>query len=198
MILKEDTLEEQRPHFSHKKVVCTTQVSPSGRRPGQHRPRRLFYYPREFQLHQRRICLVKIARTYHVAMWSTYLTDVHHHVSPTTRDAKLIELLHSMPCPACCVVFSRVTLCHTLTSHVVLSHVKCAEFCYVVFREIDTRHQTHPVCLSGAMSHRMTSVCRGNNPQQHVRARYTPVKICSLVKNICAAHIGLWCSAKKS
>ena len=37
---KEDTLEEQRPHFSHKKVVCTTQVSPSGRRPGRHRLRR--------------------------------------------------------------------------------------------------------------------------------------------------------------
>ena len=44
---KEDRLEEQRPHFSHKNVVCTTQVSPSGRRPEQNRPRRGSYSCRD-------------------------------------------------------------------------------------------------------------------------------------------------------
>ena len=44
VIHKKDTLEEQRPHFSHKNIVCTTQVSPSRRRPEQNRPRRRSYY----------------------------------------------------------------------------------------------------------------------------------------------------------
>ena len=54
----------------------------------------------EIQLRQRRICLVKIARTFHGAAWSTSLKHVDKHVSPTTPDAKLMELLHSLPCPA--------------------------------------------------------------------------------------------------
>ena len=52
----------------------------------------------EAQVRQRRICLVKIACTCHGAAWSTHLTDVDYHVSATTPDAKLIELLHFMPC----------------------------------------------------------------------------------------------------
>ena len=54
----------------------------------------------EVQAGQRRICLVKIARTCHEAAWSTHLTDVDNHVSATTLDAKLTELLHFMPCSA--------------------------------------------------------------------------------------------------
>ena len=52
------------------------------------------------QLCQRRIGLVKIARTCHGAARSTHLTDVDHHVSAMTLDAKLIELLHFLPCSA--------------------------------------------------------------------------------------------------
>ena len=55
----------------------------------------------EVQVRQRGICLVKIARTYRGALWSTHLTDVDNRVSATTLDAKLIEHLHFMPCPAC-------------------------------------------------------------------------------------------------
>ena len=55
----------------------------------------------EVQLCQRRIGLVKIARTCHGAARNTHLTDVDNHVCATTPDAKLIELLHLMPCPAC-------------------------------------------------------------------------------------------------
>ena len=55
----------------------------------------------EVKVLQRRICLVKIARTCHGAAWSTILTHVDRHVSPRTPDAKLIELLNSMPCPTC-------------------------------------------------------------------------------------------------
>ena len=40
VIHKEDTLEEQRPHFNHKNIVCTTRVSPSRLRPEHNRPRR--------------------------------------------------------------------------------------------------------------------------------------------------------------
>ena len=54
----------------------------------------------EVQVRQRGICLVKIARTCHAAAWSTHLTDVDDHVSATTLDAKLTELLHFMPCSA--------------------------------------------------------------------------------------------------
>ena len=54
----------------------------------------------EIQFRQRRICLVKNARTCHGAAWSTSLKHVDNHVSPTTPDAKLMELLQSMPCPA--------------------------------------------------------------------------------------------------
>ena len=55
----------------------------------------------EDELRQRRICLVKNARTCHGAAWSTNLTHVDNHVSPTTLDAELIELPHYVPCPAC-------------------------------------------------------------------------------------------------
>ena len=54
----------------------------------------------EVQDRKRRIGLVKIARTCHGAARSTHLTDVDHHVSAMTLDAKLVELLHFMPCPA--------------------------------------------------------------------------------------------------
>ena len=80
----------------------------------------------EVQVRQRRVRLVKNARACHGAAWSTHLTHVDNHVSPMTPDAKLIELPHSMPCPACRghrrfkkesrVVFSRVNLCHTPVS----------------------------------------------------------------------------------
>ena len=39
VVYKEDTLEE-RPHFNHKKIVCTTRVSPSRLRQEHNRPRR--------------------------------------------------------------------------------------------------------------------------------------------------------------
>ena len=86
----------------------------------------------EVKVLQRRICLVKNARACHGAARSTSLKDVDHHVSPTTPDAKLIELPHSVPCPArrghrrfkkeIRVVLSRVNLCHTPVSRYGISY----------------------------------------------------------------------------
>ena len=86
----------------------------------------------EVQDRQRRIGLVKIERSCHGVAWSTHLRDVDHHVCATTPDAKLVELLHFMPCPCVSwtpslqkesrVVFSRVNLCHTPVSRYGISY----------------------------------------------------------------------------
>ena len=119
----------------------------------------------EVQVRQRRICLVKIARTFHGATWSTHLTHVDNHVSPTTPHAKLMELLRSMPCPACrdfvdtensqelysCVDHRHVECIHTISIH----HQKTS------LREVKTRHRIHPTPThpmpSRAASHLCTS-----------------------------------------
>ena len=117
----------------------------------------------EVQVRQRRVCLVRIARTFHGATWSTHLTLVDNHVSPTTPHAKLMELLHSMPCPACrdfvdteksqklysCVDQWRVECIHTISIH----HQKTS------LREVKTRHRIHPTPHSpNAIACRLTHV----------------------------------------
>ena len=133
----------------------------------------------EVQVLQRRICLVKNARTCHGTAWSTHLTHVDNHVSPMTLDAKLIELLHSMPCPACrglCGHGKRtsivVLLCHVMAEVIILCHSrpckmyshhlnKLPKTCGGVLREVKTRHRIHPTLThpmpSRAASHLCTS-----------------------------------------
>ena len=104
-----------------------------------------------YQLCQRRIGLVKIERACQGAAWSTHLTDVDNHVCATTPDAKLIELLHFMPCPAGRELCgSCVTLCHKLSCCVVHWPVESIQDLNTspetlggVLRCLKTRHRTH-------------------------------------------------------
>ena len=131
----------------------------------------------EIQVRQRRICLVKIARTFHGAAWSTSLKHVDNHVSPTTLDAKLIELLHSMPCPARRGLCGHGKITSTPVSrqgisyHVMFVSRACGMYshhlntspktCGGVLREVKTRHRSHPTPThpmpSRAASHLCTS-----------------------------------------
>ena len=98
VIHKKDTLDEQRPQ---PRTLCAQhKCRPQG---GGQRTTALVadLITVDVQDRQRRIGLVKIERSCHGVAWSTHLTDVDHHVSAMTLDAKLIELLHFMPCPAC-------------------------------------------------------------------------------------------------
>ena len=110
----------------------------------------------EVKVLQRRICLVKTARTCHGAAWSTLLTNVDY-VSPTTPDAKLIKLLHFISCPTCRghrrfkkevrVVFSRVNLWHTLVSRYGMSyHVVSITGLWNVFTS--SQHITLKACFA--------------------------------------------------
>ena len=137
----------------------------------------------EVQDGQRGICLVKIARTCHAAAWSTHLTDVDDHVSATTLDAKLIELLHFMPCSAgrelcgqrkrtfkscphvsrhgisCHVVsFTGMWHVHTTSTH----HHRPPEACLAEFRQRHRIHPTltHPMPSRAASAHNVHHVVR--------------------------------------
>ena len=102
---------------------------------------------------QRRICLVKNARTCHGTAWSTHLTHVDNHVSPMTLDAKLIELLHSMPCLACrgnCGHGKRtsivVLLCHVMAEVIILCRSRA---CRMYSHHLNTSPKT---CVSRVRS----------------------------------------------
>ena len=140
----------------------------------------------EIQLRQRRICLVKIARTFHGASWSTSLKHVDNHASPTTPDAKLMELtFHAVSCSSwtlwtrknnvyscvtswhklsCCVVHGPVECIHTISTH----HQRPAEACFAKLRRDIEAIQPHS---PDAIACRITSVYLRSKAHRYHRGR---------------------------